>query len=122
MVWCPAARRVGVQEAVVELVSGKVTLDGARLYLLRSTRTHTDGKKTVQYYLSKTLWSGNPLLATIFQDYDAAHHHQHLVWMGRPKKGWADGSTEVFDVVPFQGEVLTSPNGITIDPRDKKDS
>lgn len=94
----------------------KLTLDGDKLFVLRSTKIKPDGSRVIRYYESRTMWNASPMHATIFTDYDAAHHHQHDVWKRQPKKGWADGSTEVLDVVPLIGEILLSPNGVTIDP------
>lgn len=101
-------------------MANKITLNGENLFILRSTKTKPDGSKTVSYYESRTMWNSNPLRSTIFTDYDAAHHHQHEVWVKRPPKGWTDGSTEVLDVVPLLGEVKLSPYGIPIDPKPKE--
>lgn len=99
----------------------KITLDGDKLYVIRSTRIKPDGSKHVSYFMSRKMWTRSPVSATIFCDYDAACHLQYDVHQDAPKKGWADGSTEVFDVVPLIGEIMLSPNGVTIDPSNPSD-
>ncbi len=90
----------------------KITLLEENCWVLRSTKTRLDGTKDVKYFMTIPKWTHAPTAATIFHDEETGDIFRQMVVADRPKdyKGWADGSTEVLDVVPLYGEILTSPN------------
>jgi len=58
--------------------------------------------------------------STRFLSYEAGIAHLTMyAQRDKPKHGWADGRTEVLDVVPFYGELLTSPNLIKLEVKKK---
>lgn len=89
----------------------KVTLLAERLYIIRSAKTKPTGEVDVRYYETPSVWNASPLQATIFQNYDAGEGHMQAL----ERANWADGSTEVVDVVPLYGEILQSPNATRIE-------
>ncbi|USN13900.1 hypothetical protein PAPPERLAPAPP_02260 [Brevundimonas phage vB_BpoS-Papperlapapp] len=95
----------------------KITLLEENCYVLRSTKTAPDGAVQVRYYMTPSTWTRAPHHGTIFHDFDIGEAHLRLLQTRdlRGAKGWADGSTEVFDVVPLYGEILQSPNGTTFE-------
>lgn len=93
----------------------KITLLAENLYIIRSTSTHTDGSTSVEYYMTPVMWTKAPTRATIFQQYEAGEAHLNMYYRrDKSDKWWADGRTEVLDVVPLYGEVLTSPNSTIV--------
>ncbi|UTC28742.1 hypothetical protein MARCHEWKA_02300 [Brevundimonas phage vB_BpoS-Marchewka] len=95
----------------------KITLLEEHCWVLRSTKTSPDGVVRVVYYETPPMWNRAPTRATIFTSFEAGEAHLRLLRERdlRGLKGWADGSTEVFDVVPLYGEILHSPNGKTFE-------
>ncbi len=92
-------------------MSGKITLLAENLYLIRSTRTKTNGEVIVSYYETPSTWNKSPMKATLFQDYENGEGHLTMYReRDAAKLGWADGSKEVLDVVPLYGELMQSPN------------
>lgn len=97
------------------MASNKITLLAERLYIIRSARTKPSGEVLTRYYETPSTWNMSPMEATIFQNYEAGEGHLAMYRKrDAAPKGWADGSTEVLDVVPLYGEILQSPNGSTI--------
>ena len=94
------------------MANEKVVLLAEKLYVMRSTRTKPDGEVRVTYYETPSTWNRSPMEAVIFQNYESGEGHLQLLRERDLKgmKGWADGSTEVIDIVPLYGEILTSPN------------
>lgn len=102
-------------------MTAKITLKAEDLYIIRSISTFSDGQKKVQYYESPSVWNSSPLHVTLFTSYEAAESHLFMYdSRDKAKKGWADGRTEVMDVVPLYGEILQSPNAIHL--KVKKDN
>ncbi|USN15224.1 hypothetical protein KIKIMORA_00780 [Brevundimonas phage vB_BpoS-Kikimora] len=95
----------------------KITFLEEHCWVLRSTRTRPDGAIDVSYYETPPMWTRAPTRATIFTSFEAGEAHLRLLKERDLKgcKGWADGSIEVFDIVPLYGEILNSPNGTTIE-------
>lgn len=93
----------------------KITLLEEHCWVLRSTRTRPSGSVDVLYYETPPMWNRSPVRATIFTSFEAGEAHLRLLKERDLKnvRGWADGSFEVFDVVPLYGEILNSPNGTT---------
>lgn len=93
----------------------KISLSADRLYIIRSRRERPDGQVTVRYYETPAVWNASPMEATVFQNYESGAAHLRMYHeRDRPKRGWADGSVEVLDVVPLYGEIINSPNGVSI--------
>lgn len=84
----------------------KITLLAADTYVIRSTRIKPNGVSLVAYYETPSTWNKNPTKATLFRDFEAAMGHLLLYnERDKAKHGWADGSKELFDVVPLYGEI-----------------
>lgn len=70
---------------------------------------------SVSYYETPSTWNKNPALATIFRNFEAAQSHLRM-YRERDDAplGWANGSTEVFDVVTLHAAlVVLKQNGAT---------
>lgn len=95
----------------------KITLLAENLYIIRSTSTYPDGcSASVRYYVTPSTWTVAPTKATLFLSYEAGEAHLTMYhYRDKSSNGWADGRTEVLDVVPLYGEVLTSPNSTIVD-------
>lgn len=90
----------------------KITLLAENCWVIRSTRTKPSGEVIVAYYCTPSTWNRAPVRATIFSDYEAAEGHLNLYHKrDRAPLGWADGSTEVIDIVPLHGAVVGASGG-----------
>lgn len=97
----------------------KIKLAVENLYIIRSTRTKPDGEVIISYYETPSTWNKNPMKATVFQDYENGEGHLAMYnQRDKAKFGWADGSTEVLEVVPMYGEILNTPNAVHIEIKD----
>jgi len=98
----------------------KIELSAERLYIMRATYTHTDGRIEVRYYETPSMWNKSPMEATIFQNYESGEGHlNRFVKRDKAKGGWFDGRKEVLEIVPLYGEILQSPNAKRIEVRRK---
>ena len=94
----------------------KITLLAENLYIIRSTKTNPGGEVIISYYETPSTWNKAPMKATLFQDYENGEGHLAMYRKrDAAKLGWADGSTEVLDVVPLYGEMLNTPNSTHIE-------
>lgn len=86
-----------------------IRLNEENLFVIKSTRIRPSGNIEISYYESPSVWiTGSPIMATLFRDYDAAWRHVTMYQQrDAAPKGWADGSTETFDVVPCLPEMLS---------------
>lgn len=98
-------------------MSNKITLLAEKLYIIRSIKTKPNGHVDTIYYMTPSLWNSSPMEATIFQNFEAGEAHMEML----EHADWADGSTEVLDVVPLYGEILQSPNAVIIKKKDDSD-
>lgn len=92
----------------------KITFLAENCYVIRSTRTKPSGEVIVRYYVTPPTWNTSPMNATIFTDIEAGEAHLRLFQKRDVHGPWADGSAEVFDVVPLHGAITTGPGGITV--------
>lgn len=88
------------------MATRKIILLEEKCYIIRSTRTTLDNKQIISYYMTPSMWTKAPTDGTIFTDYAAGEAHLNM-YHSRDKapKGWADGSTEILDVVTLIGEI-----------------
>lgn len=94
----------------------KITLLSENLYIIRCIHTFVDGSTSTLYYMTPAMWTKAPTRATIFCDYDAGTAHMNMYHKrDRSPRGWADGRTEILDVVPLYGEIITSPNATVVE-------
>lgn len=92
----------------------RLTLHADDLWVIRSVRTPPAGESRTMYYETPSTWNKAPTMATIFTTYEAAAAHLTLFQQrDAAPKGWADGSTELLDVVPLWSEIQHSPNGVS---------
>lgn len=91
----------------------KITLLAENCWLLRSTMTWADGSIKQCYYVTPSCWNTNPTGATIFPTFEDAEVHMNIAHKNRAPLGWADGRTEIFDVVLLSGAIM-STLGVTV--------
>lgn len=93
----------------------KITLNADELFIIRSVKTSPEGVEETRYYESPSVWNSAPTKATMFTDFEIGEAHLNMMAERDVRdSSWADGSTEVFDVVPLFGEILNSPNAVMI--------
>ncbi|MGQ0700391.1 MAG: hypothetical protein ACT4PZ_19400 [Panacagrimonas sp.] len=90
----------------------KIALIADDMWVIRSSRTLCGKLFSTTYYETPSTWNTAPSKATIFSSYEAAEGHMRMLRERDLKdcKGWADGSEEVFDLVPLATEIRHSPN------------